>query len=72
MEKMKGVQLAGLIKQRQPGQPIIMITAFADEFNLYGKPSGDVDFIISKPFSQQELRDAIVQAMLPKESKSNA
>jgi two-component system response regulator AtoC len=72
MEKMKGVQLACLIKQRQPDQPIIMVTAFANELDLHGKPSEVVDFIISKPFSQKALRDAIVQVMLPKESKSNA
>src|ERR1700689_143032 len=39
MQGMKGVQLAALIKQRRPDLPIIMATAFADEFNTYGKPS---------------------------------
>jgi two-component system, NtrC family, response regulator AtoC len=70
MGKMEGIELARLIKQSQPDQPIIIVTAFANEFNLYGKPSEAVDFIISKPFSQKDLRDAIVQVMLPKESKS--
>jgi CheY-like chemotaxis protein len=65
--KMKGVELASLIKAGLPDQPIIMVTAFADEFNIYGKPSAGVDFVMSKPFSQQELRDAIVRVMLPKE-----
>ena len=66
MEKMRGVELARLIKEGQPGLPILMVTAFADEFNIYGKSFGDVDFIIPKPFSQQDLREAIVRVMLPK------
>ena len=63
MQGMKGAQLAVLIKQRRPDQPIIMITAFADEFKTSGKPPEGVDFIISKPFSQKELREAIIQVL---------
>jgi CheY-like chemotaxis protein len=63
MQGMKGAQLAVLIKQLRPDQPIIMITAFADEFKTYGKPPEGVDFIISKPFSQKELREAIIQVL---------
>jgi CheY-like chemotaxis protein len=63
MQGMKGAQLAVLIKQLRPDQPIIMITAFADEFKTYGKPPVGVDFIISKPFSQKELREAIIQVL---------
>jgi CheY-like chemotaxis protein len=63
MQGMKGAQLAILVKQRWPNQPIIMITAFADEFKTYGKPPEGVDFIISKPFSQKELREAVAQVL---------
>ena len=63
MQGMKGAQLAVLIKQRRPEQPIIMITAFADEFKTSGKPPEGVDFIISKPFSQKELREAITEVL---------
>jgi CheY-like chemotaxis protein len=63
MQGMKGAQLAVLIKQLRPDQPIIMITAFADEFKTSGKPPEGVDFIISKPFSQKELREAIIQVL---------
>ena len=61
MQGMKGAQLAALVKQRRPDQPIIMITAFADEFTTHGEPPEGVDFVISKPFSQKELREAIAQ-----------
>ena len=63
MQGMKGAQLAVLIKQLRPDQPIIMVTAFADEFKINGKPPEGVDFIISKPFSQKELREAITQVL---------
>jgi len=63
MQKMKGVQLAGLIKQSHPHLPIIMATAFADEFNTYGKPAANVDFVISKPFSQKDLREAVARVL---------
>lgn len=63
MQGMKGAQLAALVKQRWSDQPIIMITAFADEFTIHGKPSEGVDFVISKPFSQKELREAIARVL---------
>ena len=63
MQGMNGVELAVLIKQLLPHLPIIMATAFADEFNTYGKPSGGVDLVISKPFSLQILREAILRVL---------
>ena len=63
MQGMNGVELAVLIKQLLPHLPIIMATAFADEFNIYGKPSGGVDLVISKPFSLQILREAILRVL---------
>ena len=63
MAGMKGDQLAAIIKQRWPGQPVIMATAFAADFHPSGKPSGGVDCVLNKPFSLVELRDAITLAM---------
>ena len=63
MQGMKGAQLACLIKEQLPNQPIIMITAFADEFTIHGRPPKGVDFVISKPFSQRKLREAIAQVL---------
>ncbi len=63
MQGMKGAQLATLIKERVPNQPILMITAFADEFTTHGKLPESVDFVISKPFSQKELREAVTQVL---------
>jgi CheY-like chemotaxis protein len=66
MAGMKGNQLAAIIKQRWPGQPIIMATAFAADVDGSGKPSGGVDYVLSKPFALAELREAIACVMSPK------
>src|ERR1035437_2653380 len=59
MSGMKGDELAAVIKQRLPHQPIIMITAYAELLKSSSNPLPGVDFIISKPFSLAELREAI-------------
>ena len=63
MPEMKGDQLVTQMKRCRPGQPIILATAFAEDFLTYGKPTGGVDHILSKPFSLDELRTAIVMVM---------
>jgi CheY-like chemotaxis protein len=63
MPEMKGDQLVTLIKQNQPGQRIIMVTAFAEDFQTRGKPTGGVDCVLTKPFSLEELRAAITKVM---------
>jgi CheY-like chemotaxis protein len=63
MQGMKGHQLAALIKQRRPSQPVIMATAFAADFQTPGKPAAGVDCVLSKPFSLTELRQAITQVL---------
>ena len=59
MPGMKGDELAAVIKQRLPHQPIIMITAYAEMLKSSSNPLPGVDFIISKPFSLADLREAI-------------
>ena len=66
MQGMKGNQLAAIIKQRRPDQPIIMATAYAADFQPSGKPTGGVDWVLSKPFSMAELREAIALVMSSK------
>jgi CheY-like chemotaxis protein len=63
MPEMKGDQLVTLIKRCRPGQRIIMVTAFAEDFLSYGKPTGGVDYVLNKPFSLEELRSAIAKVM---------
>jgi len=61
MPGMNGVQLATHIKQRWPQRPIIIATA-----SMYGLESSgglpvNVDYLLNKPFSLEELRQAIDQ-----------
>jgi CheY-like chemotaxis protein len=59
MPGMKGDELAAVIKERLPHQPIIMITAYAEMLKSSSDPLPGVDFILSKPFSLADLREAI-------------
>ena len=59
MPVMKGDELALAIKARTPGQPVVMITAYAEMLKASNHPLRGVDFIISKPFLLENLRDAI-------------
>jgi CheY-like chemotaxis protein len=56
---MKGDELAAVIKQRLPHQPIIMITAYAEVLKSSGNPLTGVDGIISKPFLLADLRETM-------------
>jgi CheY-like chemotaxis protein len=66
MPNMKGDALAAAIKERAPQQPIVMITAYAEMLQSSGNSLTGVDFVISKPFLLENLRDAIVKVTAPK------
>jgi two-component system OmpR family response regulator/two-component system alkaline phosphatase synthesis response regulator PhoP len=59
MPSMKGDELATAIKQVAPGQPIVMVTAYAEMLRASAQPLNSVDFVISKPFLLENLREAI-------------
>ena len=63
MPGIKGDELAAVIKQRLPHQPIIMITAYAEMLKSSGIPLPGVDFIVSKPFLLADLREAIARVL---------
>lgn len=58
MPEMNGHELASIIKARNPRQPIIMVTAYADMVADL-TPVPQVDLVIGKPWSIEELRTAI-------------
>lgn len=62
MPAMKGDELAAAIKARAPAQPVVMITAYAEMLHSSGNPLSGVDFVISKPFLLENLREAIARA----------
>ena len=61
MPNMKGDELAATIKARSPKQPVVMITAYAEMLQSSGNPLPGVDFVISKPFLLENLREAIAR-----------
>ncbi len=61
MPVMKGDELAAVIKAKDPKQPVIMITAYAEMLEAAGHPLTGVDCMISKPFLLENLREAIVK-----------
>src|SRR4051812_22028451 len=61
MPIMKGDELAAAIKARSPNQPVVMITAYAEMLKSSGLPLKGVDFVISKPFLLENLREAIAK-----------
>ena len=65
MPGMNGHQLAAAIKASAPDQPVIMITGHAGTL----LPSPDVDFVVSKPFGLENLREAIAK-VLPAECRT--
>lgn len=63
MPGMHGDQLVTHIRRLLPAQPIIMATAYAEEYKLFHQPGGDVDALLLKPFTFKELLDAIEDVM---------
>ena len=63
MPVMKGDELAAAIKARDPNQPVVMITAYAEMLQASGNRLTGVDFLISKPFLLENLREAIAKAV---------
>jgi CheY-like chemotaxis protein len=59
MPTMKGDDLATAIKKVVPDQPIVMVTAYAEMLRTSDQPLKGVDFVISKPFLLEHLREAI-------------
>lgn len=56
MTGMKGTELAMAIKAGAATCPVVMITAYAQ---MLPSKLPCVDYIVSKPFSRQDLREAI-------------
>ena len=60
MPHMKGDELARRVKQASPRQPILMITAYAEQLGDVGNP---VDAILNKPFQLDDLRQAMAELL---------
>jgi len=63
LPRMRGDHLAALIKQRWPELPIIMVTANFEEIHVDDHPIPGVNCLLDKPFSMDQLREAMNWAM---------
>jgi len=61
MPQMKGDEFAAIIKSRDPRQPVVMVTAYAEFLQSSKRPVTGVDFMISKPFLLENLRQALAR-----------
>ncbi len=72
MPQMKGDEFAALIKQQDPEQPVVMITAYAELLQSSNQPLASVDYMVSKPFLLENLREAITKVGGARRSKTPA
>ncbi len=54
-----GDQLAAAIKSIGPHEPILIVTAYFETLASLPKPTPAVDLLLPKPFSMEELRQAV-------------
>ncbi len=63
MPDLNGLELAKAIKQRVPAQPVMMITAYEEIVRKNEDWQKYVDIMLSKPFSKQELEEALAKVL---------
>jgi CheY-like chemotaxis protein len=68
MPPFDGDKLALELKALDPQQPVIMITAHAEQ--LHNRPPEGVDCLVSKPFQLEHLRGALTKVLDPGKKKS--
>ena len=59
MPKLNGDGLAAAVKEQQVGTPVILLTGFGEFMNASGELPKGVDYVMSKPFTLNVLRQAI-------------
>jgi CheY-like chemotaxis protein len=63
MPEVNGDVLAAEIKKINPHQPVILLTGFGDLMIGSGEKPEGVDLVVSKPFSLNSLREALLKAI---------
>ena len=66
MPDMNGWELLEQIKQRDPRVPTVLITGWGRQFSEDEARERCVNFVIEKPFDQDDLRDILAQALGPR------
>lgn len=61
MPGMTGDQLAARVREFRPETPIVLLTGFANIIRQNGETPANIDEVLSKPLSQQTLRDLMAR-----------
>jgi FixJ family two-component response regulator len=64
MPELNGDLVAAEVKKINPHQPVILLTGFGDLMSGAGEKPEGVDLVVSKPFTLNSLREAIVRVVL--------
>jgi CheY-like chemotaxis protein len=64
LPRMNGFDLATAIKSRRPAQLVMLITGHAEMIQWETEQVSKIDLLLEKPFSLQQLQDAI-EKMFP-------
>lgn len=59
LPRMRGDELAAVVKEHWPDLPIIIVSADIEEINADAHPLRNVDCLLDKPFSMDQLREAM-------------
>ena len=60
---MSGLEVAQRLKLRWPSTPVALMTGYGDRMGPDDAKSGDVDFVLAKPFSLDQLRSVVEHAL---------
>ena len=71
MPKIDGLHLVDLIKECRPFTPVLMITGQSRNEILEKMTSGQVDFLMFKPFEMEELHQIVQSFLVNNSSESN-
>ena len=63
MPDMSGDEVAGGVKDELPGVPVIMLTGFGDMMEAQDERPANVDLVVSKPVTLEELRQSMAAVM---------
>ena len=72
MPKMTGGDLAIAIKDRAPGQPVVLLTAYAERFRSPAQKLSGVDLVMDKPAPMEDLNEAVTRFAPVQNSESGA
>ncbi len=61
MPFMRGDELAAAIKAQDPGQAVVLVTAYGEALAMEDRPLTGVDYVMGKPFLLEDMRRAIDQ-----------